>query len=159
MFLLIIYRPLRGDKPVDLIDPVHLPQNWWTKSEGQHLDTGSSYAFDYTIPLKERRAEMFKLSGNQTAARRETQTRDERRLPTNKDGGKRVSMGFLNKCQASEQTLHELVSLSAFLASTQWSELQNKVTVKKKKYLLILSIYLIIYEASKEITAISYDQM
>lgn len=42
------------------------------------MDTGSSCVFDYTLPLRDRQAEMFKLSGNQTAARRETQTRDGR---------------------------------------------------------------------------------
>lgn len=39
------------------------------------MDTGSSCVFDYTLPLKDRQAEMFKLSGNQSAERRETQTR------------------------------------------------------------------------------------
>jgi len=36
---------------------------------------GSPCVFDYTLPLRDRQAEMFQLSGNQTAARRETQTR------------------------------------------------------------------------------------
>lgn len=52
------------------------------------MDTGSSCVFDYILPLKDRQAEMFKLSGNQTTARRETQTRDGRGLPGNKDGGR-----------------------------------------------------------------------
>lgn len=33
---------------------------------------GSAFAFDYTVPLENKQAEMFQLSGNQTAARRET---------------------------------------------------------------------------------------
>lgn len=43
------------------------------------MDAGSSCVFDYTpFPTMAMRAEMFKLSSNQSAERRETQTRDKR---------------------------------------------------------------------------------
>lgn len=79
--------------------------NWWANSEGQRLDTGRSCVFDYTLPLRHRQAEMFKLSGNQTAERRETQTRDGRAegwLGTKMRGERKRGsrQRFFNKCQA-----------------------------------------------------------
>lgn len=48
---------------------------------------------------------MFKLSGNQTTARRETQTREGEGGLGTKMGEKRFLTKLLNECQASEQRL------------------------------------------------------
>lgn len=111
------------------------PQNWWAKSEGQHLDTGSSCVFDYTLPLKDRQAEMFKLSGNQTAERRETQTRDGRgrELPGNNDGGRGSWRSSLTNARPVRKDSDVLVSLSVFLALTSWSELILKYQARFTK--------------------------
>lgn len=88
-FFLIIYRfnRARGDKSVDLIDPCTLTPRIDEQNQKVNAWTqGSSCVFDYTLLLRDRQAEMFKLSGNQSAARCETQTRG-------REGGLGTKMG------------------------------------------------------------------